>query len=542
MNQNRKKLLSMVLAAAMILSVPLSGFAQNPLNNVDSPVPYLQPDTTPPVLHSVSAEKTEVKAGESIFITVDAEDDVTEIEQVDVCFQNKVNGREIRTDYDFEETQQGIKLKLTVNQYEKSGDFELYSVFLVDSMGNTITYCDEYGEKPLDNEIVLHVTNEGITDFEAPKLRAVTLDQHEITVSESRVEIINVSVDAEDSSGIEKAYVSFRNETSGTTITAPMRNGILQYSFKFRDDALPGKYVLERVSLTDYANNQVFYDNKHGEKFPFEEVSFTVVNNTPNASDKTAPVVADLTIDKTKVDVTKEKQEVVLTGDIDETGSGLYRFTAYFDNKETGRTLYGSSYGGEEIYVEISPHEPKGTYDLTSIQVTDHMGNRNVYYSSKYWHKPDALILPKEISFEVINADDTGNPDPEPPVPGYSEDHTGNNEPSNDSKHSNDSDVVNYESEKPNPADKKAVEAYNFWQNAKAKVRTTPDGKTMRLFVPKDITYMPASMMETLYREKITLIITHNGKKIVIPAGKAMPKQKLKVYWTFESLEKLYQA
>lgn len=205
MNQNRKKLLSMVLAAAMILSVPLSGFAQNPLNNVDSPVPYLQPDTTPPVLHSVSAEKTEVKAGESIFITVDAEDDVTEIEQVDVCFQNKVNGREIRTDYDFEETQQGIKLKLTVNQYEKSGDFELYSVFLVDSMGNTITYCDEYGEKPLDNEIVLHVTNEGITDFEAPKLRAVTLDQHEITVSESRVEIINVSVDAEDSSGIEKS-------------------------------------------------------------------------------------------------------------------------------------------------------------------------------------------------------------------------------------------------------------------------------------------------------------------------------------------------
>ena len=44
------------------------------------------------------------------------------------------------------------------------------------------------------------------------------------------------------------------------------------------------------------------------------------------------------------------------------------------------------------------------------------------------------------------------------------------------------------------------------------------------LFNGEDITYMPASMMETLYREKITLIITHNGKKIVIPAGKAMPK------------------
>ena len=162
-------------------------------------------------------------------------------------------------------------------------------------------------------------------------------------------------------------------------------------------------------------------------------------------------------------------------------------------------------------------------------------GNEAVYYTESNPEKPSNALTIEDMSFTVVNNWKETSPTPDP-TPSNPDKGTSSNSSSSSSS------AVNYESEKPNPADKKAVEAYNFWQNAKAKVRTTPDGKTMRLFVPKDITYMPASMMETLYREKITLIITHNGKKIVIPAGKAMPKQKLKVYWTFESLEKLYQA
>ena len=181
----------------------------------------------------------------------------------------------------------------------------------------------------------------------------------------------------------------------------------------------------------------------------------------------------------------------------------------------------------------VSKYEPTGVFELERIYIIDNAGNSRVYENKSVEGGNEAL--PNNLSFTVINDDYVPTPTPDP-TPSNPDKGTSSNSSSSSSS------AVNYESEKPNPTDKKAVEAYNFWQNAKAKVRTTPDGKTMRLFVPKDITYMPASMMETLYREKITLIITHNGKKIVIPAGKAMPKQKLKVYWTFESLEKLYQA
>ena len=132
------------------------------------------------------------------------------------------------------------------------------------------------------------------------------------------------------------------------------------------------------------------------------------------------------------------------------------------------------------------------------------------------------------------NPDPDTNPDNKPTVPNTdSGNHTGNGS-------SNHSGVVNYESEKPNQNDKKAVEAYNFWQNVKNKIHKAEKGKTVKLFVPKEITNMPASVMEMLRRENVGLTIKQNGKTITIPAGKAQPKQKLKAYWTFKTLDRLY--
>ena len=81
-----------------------------------------------------------------------------------------------------------------------------------------------------------------------------------------------------------------------------------------------------------------------------------------------------------------------------------------------------------------------------------------------------------------------------------------------------------------------------FWQDAKSKIRKTAEGKTLRLNVPKEITNLPASVMETLRKENVGLRINWNGKPITIPAGKAQPKQKMRIYWTMQTLEKLYNA
>ncbi len=97
------------------------------------------------------------------------------------------------------------------------------------------------------------------------------------------------------------------------------------------------------------------------------------------------------------------------------------------------------------------------------------------------------------------------------------------------------------EREKPDPADKKAVEAYNFWKEVKAKIRSAKDGKMLKISVVQSAEYMPASVMQTLYeRKNVGLTLYWNENTIVIPAGKAMPKQPMKAYWTVKKLTELY--
>ena len=98
------------------------------------------------------------------------------------------------------------------------------------------------------------------------------------------------------------------------------------------------------------------------------------------------------------------------------------------------------------------------------------------------------------------------------------------------------------EREKPDPADKKAMEEYNFWMQVKSKIRATAEGKTLRITVKGGIEYMPASVMQTLYECKVGITLYWDGVTIEIPVGIAQPKQALRVYWPKTKLMDLYNA
>lgn len=370
-----------------------------------------------------------------------------------------------------------------------------------------------------------------IADGEAPVLTGIEIDKTSVSAGDS----VTLTITATDNlSGWNSCNVQFNNKEADKRLyksVSDITGNKCSITFDISEYEPTRRYNLEYVTLVDRAGNTVYYEEKpiEGNKPLPESIYFDVVAN--EQSDAEAPVLIGIEIDKTNVNA---GDSVALTITATDNLSGWYHCNVQFNNKETDKRLYKSvsDITGNKcsITFDISEYEPNGRYDLEFVLLTDKAGN-TIYYAENPLDNDKPL--PESIYFTVINDDNIPTPDPTPSNP---------DKGTSSNSSSSSSSAVNYESEKPNPADKKAVEAYNFWQNAKAKVRTTPDGKTMRLFVPKDITYMPASMMETLYREKITLIITHNGKKIVIPAGKAMPKQKLKVYWTFESLEKLYQA
>ena len=236
----------------------------------------------------------------------------------------------------------------------------------------------------------------------------------------------------------------------------------------------------------------------------------------------------------------KAGETATVTIEASDDVSGLEIFSASF-KREGSEDDYIGAYPSHAdtpsvAELEISPYLPSGTYVLDSISVTDKAGNIRRYRAEPI--EGHSEELPNSLKITVINDDPVTPPtQPEGNKPSRP-DSSGNNSANS----SNGSGVVNYESEKPDPADKQAVKAYNFWQDAKSKIRKTAEGKTLRLSVPKEITNLPASVMETLRKENVSLRLNWNGKTITIPAGKAQPKQKLRIYWTMQTLEKLYNA
>ena len=411
-----KQTLAMLLAAAMVLSMPLGAYAQGTAegeNSTDSVQPYVV-DTEAPTVSRISIDKTNLKAGETATVTIEASDDVSQLMTFSASFRREGNEDDyIMTDFSDRDTPSVAELE--ISPYLPSGTYVLDSIQIIDNAGNHRYYDAEptegYSEK-LPNSISITITNDNEVDTEAPTVSRISIDKTNLKAGETATVTIEASDDVSQ---------------------------LMTFSASFRREGNEDDYI-----MTDF-------------------------------SDRDTPSVAEL---------------------------------------------------------EISPYLPSGTYVLDSIQIIDNAGNHRYYdaeptegYSEK---------LPNSLKITVIN-DDLVTPPTQP---------EGNkpSRPGSSANSSNGSGVVNYESEKPDPADKQAVKAYNFWQDAKSKIRKTAEGKTLRLNVPKEITNLPASVMETLRKENVSLRLNWNGKTITIPAGKAQPKQKLRIYWTMQTLEKLYNA
>ena len=419
-----KQTLAMLLAAAMVLSMPLGAYAQGTAEE-ENPTDLVQPyvvDTEAPTVSKISIDKTNLKAGETAKVTIEASDDVSQLETFYAQFKRE-GSEDDYIDTNFSDRDTPSVAELEISPYLPSGTYVLDSIFVSDNAGNSRRYRAEPIEgdsEKLPNSISITINNENQEDTTAPTISKISIDKTNLKAGETAKVTIEAS---DDVSQLETFYAQFKREGS--------------------ED--------------DYIDT--------------------------NFSDRDTPSVAEL---------------------------------------------------------EISPYLPSGTYVLDSIFVSDNAGNSRRYRAEPI--EGDSEKLPNSLKITVINDDPVIPPtEPEQPTPDHKPSRPGSSG-NNSANSSNASGVVNYESEKPDPADKQAVKAYNFWQDAKSKIRKTAEGKTLRLNVSKEITNLPASVMETLRKENVGLRLNWNGKTITIPAGKAQPKQKLRIYWTMQTLEKLYNA
>ena len=511
-----KQILAMLLAAAMVLSMPLGAYAEKIDTGVD-PSGLVRPyvaDVTAPVLHDIQIDNTLVNAGDNITITIDASDDISKIKSFSVVFFNKENGKEYRRISNIENP---LTLTFSISEFEEAGTFELTSLYIDDNQGN----YSEYSSIPtgdaykLPKSISFTVNYNSKTDNEIPIFRNISVQSQNVEAGET----VTVTLDAEDKgSGLKNFTVVFTNKENDREYRIISDNP-RSLSFTISKYETAGTFQLTTLWIDDNAGNFAEYSEEDEE---IKNVYFSVGEN-PEA-DLEAPVFKSITIDKTQI---KAGETVIVSLEAEDLGSGISHFSLWFKNQENGREIYAESTKDNpyKLVVKTSEYEPSGNFELSTLWIDDKAGNYKDYV--------DQIIM--KPSFTVINDDSVTPPPTDSVTPS-----TPTTVPSGSA--ATPGTPINYESEKPDPADKQAVELYNFWQNVKLDVRLYKKAGSLRIYIPSNISYMPASAMETLRVENVPVILQWNGHRIAIPAGKAQPKQPLKAYWPMEKLCELYNA
>ena len=523
----KKQFVAFLLSGLLVLNTAIPAFAEG---MTEQTAETYKVDITAPKLTSVSIDKEEVKAPGTITATLQVEEE-NGLEETWVIFKNEKTGRTVTGFSQNNLNGDSLSVDLNISEYEAEGVFELSEIQIEDKAGNRITYSefgDEELPKPIPSFTVRNDT--GKTDITAPVVTAVSVNKNEVEAPGT----ITATLQVEEENGLEETWVIFKNEKTGRTVTGFSRNslngGSLSVDLNISEYETEGLFELSEIQIEDKAGNRITYSEFGDEELPKPIPSFTVRNDT-GKTDITAPVVTAVSVNKNEVEAPG-----TITATLQVEENGLEETWVIFKNEKTGRTVTGFSRnnlngGSLSVDLNVSEYETEGLFELSEIQIEDKAGNRRTYSKNGVGEE-----LPKPVpSFTVINDDEL--------VPGQSENRP--SKPERPSKPNNSGSssgaIVNYDSEKPDPADKKATEMYNFWQNVKRKIKNTEEGKTLRVAVPAEYTYMPASVMETLrLNPQVSLKLSWGKDTIVIKAGTAQPKQKLKAYWTKSALLKLY--
>ncbi len=255
------------------------------------------PDSTPPVLTGMTVSSTNITASGSLEVIISGTDDISGINYGHVRFYCKETGRSLSTSVypTYWDSEEGRELpypdgnfhgKLTANQYLESGTFVLEYISLTDHAGNSQSYySDPYGSDiPIPDFVTqrtLILTAGDNPDSTPPVLTGMTVTTAKITAP-GTLEVIMSATD--DVSGINYGHVRYYCKETGKSISSsvyptywdsdagkelPYPDGNLHGTLSVNQYLESGTFVLDYISLTDYAgNSQSYYSEPYGNDKP----------------------------------------------------------------------------------------------------------------------------------------------------------------------------------------------------------------------------------------------------------------------------------
>lgn len=195
----KKQTLAVLLAAAMVLSMPVGAYAEELLPVQEQQQQEIElfgtPDSQAPELKKVSVDKETVQAGETLIVTLNITDDVSEVRLIDVSFLNEETGKRLSSYESWVEPSENdtYQVFIQIPQNEPEGNLILEMVRLKDVAGNEIYYGTKKNENlnkhVLPNEITVQIVNQSTEDREAPNLIGLSVTP-EVAVAGSTFSLI----------------------------------------------------------------------------------------------------------------------------------------------------------------------------------------------------------------------------------------------------------------------------------------------------------------------------------------------------------------
>ena len=377
-------------------------------------------DTAPPVLHTVTADCSQVDVPGSFLLTAEVSDDLSGVLSVNAELKagTEQDAPSLYEEFLFDPETGSYQGTFHVTEEDAGRTYCLWKIGLADRAGNTVTYGSSRNQNfhglllPNEPEIQVGLRDTAPEDLLGPVLKSIRADQQSVTAPGT----FRLMAEAEDDfSEIASVQVQLRSKTPGDSSARGIllqqnpETGLFEGSFHLEETEKSGELFVSSVYLTDGAGNTSSYRSAEapdlaGQPLP-NEVSITVNPSAPETEDTAGPVLISIQADPVQVTIPGTVHLTASASDdlsgirsilvrlVQTEGDGTQKFQDLFLqlNQDTGQ-FEGS--------MSLTENHPEGKIFLLLADLTDQAGNVTSYHSAENRDLPGQL-LPAEVEITV---------------------------------------------------------------------------------------------------------------------------------------------
>ncbi|MDV3425666.1 MAG: hypothetical protein LIR50_00070, partial [Bacillota bacterium] len=337
------------------------------------------------MVNSIIVDKSTAKAYESVVITVNMADTLSEISNVYLNYKLPSGANKSVYLNAQDGNYEGC---LEIGEYYESGSYKVDNIHFNDSLGNTVyVYNSEsYTDSSLNLQDLsagdLEVT--GTTpDIEAPKLNSIIVDKHNASVGD----VVTIAIDASDDvSGIVYINVNYRLPSGDIkNIELTNINGRYIGTIDIGKYNELGIYKLNRINISDCAGNETEIYNKELYIYSglnLQDLSAADIEVTGTTPDLDDPVFNSISVDRS---IAVPGDKVTITADAADFTSGIRSVNVIYQlpsesNESVALTQVNGKYTGT---LDIGQLDEEGSYIVEKIEIQDNSGRYSFIYNSE---------------------------------------------------------------------------------------------------------------------------------------------------------------